>query len=270
MQFVASDGRVAQRHRQLEAAHAASRREPARCHEPAYWVRRCRRPVDVTADAAPPPPSCDLPDAGAGCGWLCGDGVSATICDVTGKVYTRESILAEEGVGPATLLELGGEGVISFRKPAVASDGSLIGYVAVNAAPGVYSSGEAIGCSDFSVSYYLPVPASVDCGDASGPSCPAGCTSACSGFGCLPCTPNPPGILYAAQTVDPLCNGPSNESPTDGGERAGIGSWTATLTAVDPAGTSAGATAYGTLRAELVGEGPDGGAIGSATLLLVF
>jgi hypothetical protein len=42
------------------------------------------------------------------------------------------------------------------------------------------------------------------------------------------------------------------------------------LTAVDPAGTSAGATAYGTLRAELVGEGPDGGAIGSATLLLVF
>jgi hypothetical protein len=168
-----------------------------------------------------------------------------------------------------TWLELS-YGSFQFTQPGPASDGSIRGVVQIaSAAPGTYTSSDPTNCGNLSLSYELPVPPGVDCGDGSitGPTCPPGCSSACSGFGCSPCTANPPEGFYAAQGAG---------NCFDVSEPA-VGSWTITLTSVEPytgdAGESQGRllyVAHGTVTAQLVGgDDPDAGSE-PATMTLTF
>lgn len=137
-----------------------------------------------------------------------------------------------------------------------------------SAAPGTYTSSDATNCGSLSVSYVLPVPPGVDCGDGSvtGPNCPPGCSSACSGFGCTPCTPDPPEGFYEAQ---------GGATCFEVAEPA-IGSWSITLTSVEPYTGDAGASqgrvlyvAHGSVTAQMIGGDGDAGSE-PATVTLAF
>lgn len=90
------------------------------------------------------------------------------------------------------------------------------------AAPGVYTiSGE---CGFLSVTFALPPP-DITC-PGTGPSCTRGCSSLCSAsFGCLPCAPEAPVVGYGASGISDCL---------DDGSAPTFGSWTVTLTDVQP------------------------------------
>ena len=60
-------------------------------------------------------------------------------------------------------------------------------------AAGVYKDSDPQACGAVLFSYALPIPAGLVCEAGTAPDCPAGCSSACSGFGCEPCTRRPDG-----------------------------------------------------------------------------
>ena len=222
-----------------------------------------------------------LPDTGVSCppasadagivgprnpasGTLIGPDVNATICNAGATVFTEQYVTS-----PAmTYLQLS-YGDITFTEPSGAVGMFLLGDGQIGApAPGTYTS-TGSSCGSLGVAFTLPLPPGTDCGDGSivGPSCPANCSSACSGFGCLPCTPNPPEGNYAAQ---------------GGGDCFGVaqpaaGSWTITLTQVQQyawpdGGASQGRTDYvvhGSVVAQVLGGAGDASNL-PATLTLTF
>ncbi|HEY1695886.1 MAG TPA: hypothetical protein VGG39_27150 [Polyangiaceae bacterium] len=217
--------------------------------------------------------SCPPPDADSGVygaenpasGTVSGPDVACTFCNAGASVFVESYATFPT----MTYLDLQ-DGTFVFTSPTTASDARVSGIVQIAAAaPGTYTSSDPTNCGSVSLSYVLPVPPGVDCGDGSilGPTCPPGCGSACSGFGCSPCAPNPPEGFYLAQ------GGATCFEETE----PAVGSWSITLTSVEPYAGDAGLAqgrvnyvAHGSLTAQLVGgDAPDGGD-SPATLTLAF
>jgi hypothetical protein len=206
-------------------------------------------------------------------GEINGPDVSSTICNIEASVITQSYATFPT----MTFLEIDSASAplssYQFQTPATASDVLVTGALQIaSASLGVYTSSDPQNCGSLAFGFSLPTPAGVDCGDSGSPSepsdCPAGCSAACSGVGCEPCTPTQPSVGYVAQGASQCF---------DVGT-PGIGSWTITLTSVVPFESDAGAASgrltyavHGTLSAQLVGGDADGGA-GSepATLTLTF
>jgi hypothetical protein len=213
----------------------------------------------VAGDASvPTPPSCPpvheglQPYEATASGTITGAGLSGEFCNATADIF----VSAHTTPAGQLILQLNsGEALTaSFSSPKAASDAEIVGMISVSAAsPGVYKSFDGEACGSMLFSYSLPVPADVNCEGMTGPGCPMGCTSACSGFGCEPCTAQRPEVDYSAQAASD-CLG---DTQTVGG------SWTLTLTSVVPykgggAGSDSEYTAHGTLVATLLDQGGAG------------
>jgi len=210
---------------------------------------------DDTSDAAG---ECSPP--GGTLGWyvtaasgdISGSDVSASFCNASAWLYQSSSTTPRDDY----LLFFNSTEMTSFvaTKPADASYWLIVGSMQVSAAsPGVYpSAGE---CGGLGFEFSLPVPPGVTC-SGTGPSCPPGCQSVCSSSGCAPCGPIQPTVSYIAEGASD-CLG-TTRSPT--------GSWTVTLTSVEPYYSDAGGNengphyvAHGTLTATVPSVGGDGG-----------
>jgi hypothetical protein len=213
----------------------------------------------VARDASvPAPPSCPPAHQGlqpyetTASGTITGAGLSGVFCNATADIF----LSAHTTPAGQLLLQLNsGEALTaSFSSPKVASHAEIVGMISVSAAsPGVYKSSDSEACGSVLFSYSLPVPADVNCEGKKGPSCPMGCSSACSGFGCEPCTPQQPEVNYSAQVA----------SDCLGETQTVEGSWTLTLTSVVPyegggAGSDSEYMAHGTLVATLLDQGDAG------------
>ena len=199
-------------------------------------------------------------------GTITGPNVSATFCNAGASVFVQ----SYASYPTMTYLQLS-HGNFQFANPTTASDAFVTGVAQIAAAaPGTYTSSDPTNCGNVGVSYALPVPVGVDCGDGGlvGPSCPPGCTSACSGLGCEPCAPNQPEGSYFAAGGGTCFD----ESVT------AVGSWTITLDSVERYTGDAGAAqgrvnyvAHGSLSAQLVGGVDDSDAGNEpATLTMTF
>jgi hypothetical protein len=167
-----------------------------------------------------PPDAAFVGYATAAGGTVTGPNVNASICNA--EAYLFQSRYSSPPGDYLLFLNSASEGSIALTSPPGASDGLLTGMMLVTAAsPGTYTSSGACGFLTFGLS--LPVPAGVVC-TGTGPDCAPGCGSACSGFGCEPCTPMQPTVGYGA-------NAPSDCLGTT---QTVAGSWTVTLTSVVP------------------------------------
>ena len=227
-----------------------------------------------TGDAGDCPaiPSSDLPSASAPAnGTVSGPDLSAVLCPggasarilSAGASYDTEPYIFELDytVGTATEVQ-----PFTFASPAGANDGELSVLLGLpSAGPGEYDSSSG-QCGSLAFTYYLPVPPTVDCDAGQPPACPLGCSTLCSGFGCLPCSPQPPAVSYTAEGA----------ADCIGGAQAAIGSWHLSLTSVTAAAADAGPSdgdarnylPHGTFTATMPADG-DAGA-GSAALSVSF
>jgi hypothetical protein len=148
-----------------------------------------------------------------------------------------------------------------FAVPADATEGELTIFAGVSAAaPGVYPSSS--GCGQVALCVYLPIPASVDCGDAGAPtSCPPGCSleGAIDDLTCMPTTPE-------------NCYTANGSGDCVGGAQTPQGASTLTLTSVVPfdgadGGPGSDFVVHGTFTTTMVGD--DAG-LGTATMTLDF
>jgi hypothetical protein len=217
-------------------------------------------PGDAVArdGSVPVPPSCPPAHEGlqpydtAASGTITGAGLSGVFCNATADVY----LSSHTTPAGRFLLQLNsGEALsASFSSPKLASHAEIVAMISMSAAsPGVYKSSDGEACGTVLFSYALPVPAGVNCEGKTGPSCPKGCASACSGFGCEPCTAEQPEVDYSAQAA----------SDCLGETQTVAGSWTLTLTSVVPyeggaGGSGAEYKAHGTLVATLLAQGDTG------------
>jgi hypothetical protein len=219
-------------------------------------------------DAAAISPACRNPDAGLApykspaSGTLRGSEVDATFCS---SAYVELfSVLA----GPPAhfVLDAFDATSVHIANPDAGSDPSLFVNVGIRAAsPGVYTNTTSASCGEIAFDYDLPVPKGLVC-SGTAPACSSGCSSACSGTGdCTPCAPDAPVVVYQATAA---------QDCIEGAAQTVAGSWTVTLTSVEPYPKSA-ATDYetyyvvhGTISATLP-EDADGGT-GSAAFALTF
>jgi hypothetical protein len=184
-------------------------------------------------------------------GTVAGSAVHADICNALAHLYLSPYTMPANQV--LLFLNSTTSSSITLESPAGATDPILVGTISVSSpSPGVYRSSDGTACGDLGFSFYLPVPAGVDCDGGVPPSCPPGCGSLCSGFGCEPCTPSPPEVDYEAQAA----------SDCLGSTTAVEGSWTLTLTSAEKiTGDAASWQTYylphGSLTATLVNA--DGG-----------
>jgi hypothetical protein len=178
-----------------------------------------------------------------------GDELSAVLCPGWGSAVIKGS-----GSGSTPFVFTLGSVDFQFDSPSGATNGILSVSAGLSAAAsGDFSSPAGQECGAVGFTYYLPAPPSVDCGGGAPPSCPLGCTSACSHFGCTPCAPKMPSVSYAAQ----------GSSDCTGNTQTPVGSWHLTLTSVtmDDGGPASGPSYYtphGTFTATMV-LGGDGG-----------
>jgi len=225
-----------------------------------------------TSQPTPVDPACGAPPAGgfhpyetAANGSVAGPDVTATVCNAAASVLTNRN---------GTFLEIASYSnvtAVTFQNPTDANTPLIDILVPAGATPGRYSSSDAVNCGNVQFSYGLPVPPGTDCDGGAPPQCPPGCISACSGFGCEPCAPNPPFYGYGASGQT---GGICAEVYTQPGTL--MGSWTIELTSVvafqgDAGGLqgSSYATVHGTLEAQMLGGGGDAGSE-PATLSLTF
>ncbi len=173
-----------------------------------------------------------------------------------GTVTTPYIFVLNYAVGAA------GSGLdFSFQTPADATNAEMVTFFGLSSpSPGEYDGPASGECGSMDVTYFLPSPASLDCDAGAPPNCPAGCATACSGFGCAPCTPQPPSVTFSAHgSADCVGN---TETPS--------GSWKLSLTSVTPtdASTEPSVPYYeprGTFTANL-----EGGDAGTAVLSVSF
>jgi hypothetical protein len=185
---------------------------------------------DAAADASGGvslPSACRPPDAGetVATGTVIGAGVSGVICDATASLY-----LSTATTPPNQLLLKLDSSLLpddsTFQSPPGASDAFFLASFSVSApAPGTYGSAIGQPCGGLVFSYNLPVPPSVDCEGGAPPSCPPGCTTACSEVGrsgCLPCTPVVPQVGYETyESTDCLRRHPDDTGLLDGDAHLG-------------------------------------------------
>ena len=212
-------------------------------------------------------PTSDLQvSASAASGTVVGGNLNALLCPGGASAYVESAGARYDTVPYFMLIEWTlGSGIedFDFQSPAGASNGELAVMVGLNSVgPGTYSSPGGQDCGSLAFTYYLPVPAGVNCGTGTGPNCPPGCTSACSGFGCTTCTAQQPSVGYTAQgTTDCM-----------GNAQTAIGSWQLSLTSValGDTGTRSGLsyfTPHGTFTATMVAAD---GSSDTATLTATF
>jgi hypothetical protein len=191
--------------------------------------------------------------SGAGlAGDICLGGASARLQHTLGSFASpSQIILTIDG-------ECADTRAASIREPANATGACLTLLVGTpSAAPGVYSSAGA--CGGVVLCLYLPVPPSVDCGDAATPTrCPPGC-SLVGPVSAPICQPITPEDCYEAKGASDCVSAAQTPS----------GSWTLTLTSVTPYGIADGGPgtdfiAHGSLTTAL------GGDAGPATMSLYF
>jgi hypothetical protein len=140
-------------------------------------------------------------------------------------VATRATLT--DKTGWRTLLEFEG-GCLEFATPkgATSAVGMNVVLEVPSAKPGTFDS--AGSCGTVVVDYALPAPDGIDCGGVTPtsqpPSCPPGCVSECGDRNCTPCSPiRTAGRYYA-----------SRPCPEDAPGAPTVGSWTITLTSVEP------------------------------------
>jgi hypothetical protein len=213
----------------------------------------------VPGDAGTPAPvgDCGPPASGlnayasAASGTIAASGVSVSICNAEAYVFLSR-YTTPPGDYLFNLASIDNATSFEFAGDAGAANGLLSGMVLVSApGPGTYTSTGTSSCGFLGFSYSLPLPPGIDCEGGVAPDCPPGCGSACSGQGCLPCSPMQPEVFYQAN------------APSDclGDSQNVTGSWSLTLTSVAPAGTQQNGTYYvphGTITATLTG-GNDAG-----------
>jgi hypothetical protein len=205
--------------------------------------------------------------ASAASGTVLGNNLNAVLCPGGASAYVESAGARYDTVPYFLLIEwtLGTGAAVDFDflTPAAANNGELSVMVGLNSAStGSYSSPSGQDCGSLAFTYYLPVPVGVDCAGRSGPNCPPGCGAACSGFGCMACSPQAPSVSYTAQ------------GPTDcmGNSQTPVGSWQLSLTSVDPGegGTGSGLsyfTPHGSFVATMVAAD---GSSDTATLSVTF
>ncbi len=156
-------------------------------------------------------------------GTLSGSGVDATFC--TSAYVQLFSVL--DGPPAHLILNAFNTTSVDLTSPPDGSDPSLFVNIGIGAAaPGVYASTAPMSCGDISFIFDLPVPAGVDCSTATAPDCSPGCWAACTAPGdCGPCAPVAPGMVYEASVA---------QDCIDGTPQAVAGSWTVTLTSIEP------------------------------------
>jgi hypothetical protein len=217
-------------------------------------------------DSGLPPSSCPAaPDSGVAPyetvanGTFVGPSTNSVICHATASLY-RSPYTTPPNQLLLMLNSSDSPDDITFQSPPGAVDGLLTGMLSVSAAAaGTYGSATGGPCGGLVFSYDLPVPPSVDCEGGAPPSCPPGCTTVCSGFGCEPCSPAAPEDSYETYgTTDCL-----------GDTQTTQGSWTATLTSVVPySGPAVGASgAYYVVHGTFTANMTDGDA-GADTAVL--
>jgi hypothetical protein len=234
--------------------------------------------TDATVSVVPPsldsgPPACTV-DGGAepvaatpAFGHVSGSTVNGDVCLGGAFVYlehTQASLSVDSQFlliidssysdGPATNVQ--------FQTPTNATSGDLTIDVGVSAAsPGVYGSAQG-SCGGVVFCAELPIPASVNCGDAAAPmSCPPGCALQGPALGPT-CMPVGPENCYQAQAASDCVVG--TKSPQ--------GSWTLVLTSVAPYGGADGGPGsrfivHGALEATIVGAAAG---LGTANLSMYF
>jgi hypothetical protein len=153
-------------------------------------------------------------------------------------------------------------GRFQFQTPANVTSAGLILLTEIDApTPRTYTSGET--CGSVTLCAYLPTPP-VDCGDGGvNASCPPGCALAGPVLGPT-CTPIEPYVCYVADAASDCLGYPQTAH----------GSWTLTLTSVDPYDNSSPSgtpfyVVHGALNANLIGGEMNGGNE-PATLALTF
>jgi len=152
---------------------------------------------------------------------------------------------------PATMLQ--------FQMPAGVTSGDLTILAGVSAAtPGTYGSANG-ACGGVVLCAELALPPGLDCGDASS-DCPPGCAleGPVSGPTCMPEAPE---TCYEAQAASDCVDGTQTVE----------GSWTATLTSVEPYDAEGGASldryvVHGSFTTTMVGGDDAGAGSGSMTL----
>jgi mucin-2 len=207
--------------------------------------------IPIGVDCGAPSGSVQPYDSEAS-GTVVGSAVHADICNALAHLYVSPYTTPPDRV--LLFLNSTMSSSITLDNPPGATTPILQGMISVSSAsPGVYRSSDGTACGDLGFSFYLPVPPGVDCDGGAPPSCPPGCSTVCSGFGCDPCTPAAPEVFYGARA----------SSDCLGNTTAVQGSWTLTLTSTEKiVGDAASWQTYylphGSLTATLVGV--DGGA----------
>jgi hypothetical protein len=205
--------------------------------------------------------------ASAASGTVIGNNLNALLCPGGASAYVESAGARYDTVPYFLLIEwtlgAGPANDFDFRSPAGANNGELSVMVGLNSAgPGSYTSPAGQECGSLAFTYYLPVPAGVDCAGRSGPNCPPGCGAVCSSLACTACTAQAPSVSYTAQGATD-CMG-NSQTP--------IGSWRLSLTSVAPGATGTGSslsyfTPHGSFDATMMAA--DGSA-DTATLSVTF
>jgi hypothetical protein len=205
---------------------------------------------DAAREASSPPTLDCGPDpwinagVSAASGTVSGPNVSASFCNVNAYVYDS-ALFVMGGLPPPSIVA---------TNPPDTTDPDVRGELHVGLAPGVYPSAGA--CGYLIYEFGLPVSPGVTCSENA--CTPPGCARQPTGDGGLgPCQPVLRDVQYVAQ----------GENDCRGDQGAIEGSWTVTLTSVEPYGDAGNSVAHGTLTATLL-DSQDGG--DTATLTLGF
>jgi hypothetical protein len=222
-------------------------------------------PPVVDASGCPAIPGSDLPAGSSpASGNVTGTSIDGVLCPA-GAFARIESAGAHYDTAPYFFVlgyTVGGSAPVNdfvFTSPPGANHGELDVLLGLPApAPGQFSSSSAQQCGSMAFTYYLPVPAWVDCDGGTGPSCPPGCSAACA-ITCGPCEPQEPSVGFTAQ------------GPADclGNTTPAFGSWTLSLTSVTEASGGGQGLSYYTPHGSFSAT-MDGGDAGTATFVVGF
>jgi hypothetical protein len=207
------------------------------------------------AGASCPPTTDPIPAyEGDGSGSVVGAELKATLCHVGAWVY----VSPDTRPPGRALLNLVYNSPSDLQIPAGGTAGWAKGSLCIDSpTPGVYLSSGSQACGSLLYVFGAPIPPGTDCDGGVPPTCSPYCSANCFGSECLPCTLDPPAVIYEADAAD----------SGYGATQAVIGSWKIELTSVTPAvspGAGAAFLAHGNLTANL-SEGSD-----SAALSLAF
>jgi hypothetical protein len=205
-------------------------------------------------------------------GSFSGSDLDGVIC--TGGAFAYlERTQASSYVGSQLLVIIGSSwsgnpaNNLQFKNPANATGAMLTIMAGVSSAsPGTYVSSLGQSCGGLAFCVYLPLPASVQCPDDAGACAAPYCAmqGPIMGPTCEPVTPE---VCYVAQAASSCL--PGSQTP--------LGSWTLTLTSVEPYSSDAGSAGmsyyvvHGSLTAAMVEDpsAPDAG-LATASLTIGF